>query len=44
MANDRKRTVSERIRDLLLELERLLSPEPHPAPVPVPVRVREDRR
>ena len=44
MADQQKRTLIERIRDILAQLERLLSPNPQPAPVPVPVRVREDRR
>jgi hypothetical protein len=44
MADNKKRPVIERIREILAEIDRLLSPQPKPAPVPVPVRVREDRR
>ncbi len=44
MAKQRKRSIGESIRNLLTELDRLLSLQPKPAPVPVPVRVRPDYR
>jgi hypothetical protein len=40
----KKRSVFDRIREILAELDQLLAPQPKPAPVPVPVRVRKDRR
>jgi hypothetical protein len=43
MANKFKRTLVDRIRDILAQLDRLLNP-PQPAPVPVPVRVPRNRR
>ena len=44
MADKNKRPISERLRELLAELDRLITPQPKPAPVPVPVRVRPDYR
>ncbi len=44
MADKSRRTLLDRIRDVLAQLDRLLNPQPRPAPVPVPVRVRKDRR
>ncbi|MBN1964894.1 MAG: hypothetical protein JW910_09620 [Anaerolineae bacterium] len=46
MAKTQQRTLLDRIRELLTELEALLNPQPQPArvPVPVPVRVRKTRR
>lgn len=44
MADRKERPIVERLRELLAELERLLTGQPKPAPVPVPVRVRPDHR
>ncbi len=45
MANQRKPSWMDRLRNVLAELEQLLlGPQPKPAPVPVPVRVRRDPR